>query len=256
MTRHYSAEAKAIFKCLMLLPHHSYLELDLTLDQVRYWLGNKSIMLGVAWCWQSLHTGEEVDLSLFPDDYHRQKIWLCTLYWQRHWEMIIACFPKLRQIAGWLKLEFPFSAPVELFVYILGQEINADFAICLQPYVEISSPKAEKMLRHIAKNPSLSELGQQYDTPVGRKKLEQMDKEAGAWLRQAGESSFWTRFTLLFSQILGQSSDDAFIKSTVAGYNQALADLAKLDAKKRHTTPSTCWHNGVKKRGKQGGGYS
>lgn len=256
MTRHNSAEAKAILECLLLLPHHAYLELDLTIDQVCWWLGNKRIMLGVARCWHNLHTGEDADLSFLPDDYHRQKVWLCTLYWQRLWEMIIACFPKLRQIAGWLNLEFPFSVPVELFAYVLGEEANADFAVCLQPYVEISSPKAEKLFKHIAKNLSFSELDQMYSTPAGQKKLEQIDKEADVWLRQAGGLSFWIRFTLLFSQILGQSSGEAFISSTVVGHNQALANLAKLDAKKRHTAPSICWHNGIKKRGNRSGVYS
>lgn len=258
MTRHNSAEANAIFKCLMLLPHDSYLKLDLTLDQTRYWFANKSIMLGIALCWHCLHTGEEADLSFYPDDYHRQKVWLCTLYWQRHWEMIIACFPKLREIAGWLKLEFPFSAPVELFAYILAQEANGDFALCLQPYVECPSNKTEDILRHTAKNLSLSEseLNQQYNTSAGRRKLEMMEKKTDAWLQQRGEPSFWVRFTSLFCQILGQSSKDAFIKSTVAGYNQAVADLAKLDAKKLHTAPSPCWRNGVKTWGKRGGSYS
>ncbi|MEG5067274.1 hypothetical protein QUB33_27105 [Microcoleus sp. B3-A4] len=213
-------------------------------------------MLGIALCWHCLHTGEEADLSFYPDDYHRQKVWLCTLYWQRHWEMIIACFPKLREIAGWLKLEFPFSAPVELFAYILAQEANADFAVCLQPYAEVSSPKIEKILRHTAKNPSFAEVSKQYNTRAGKQKLEQMDKDLDSWLRQTGESNFWVRFSLLFSFILGQTSKDAFIESTVAAFRQSIADIAKLDAKKWHTTPSTCWHNGIKKRGNSDGTYS
>jgi len=254
---HYdSAKAKAIFKCLMLLPHDSYLKLDLTLDQTRYWFGNKVMTMGIAFCWKALHTGEEADLSCLPDEYHRQKVWLCTLYWQRHWEMIIACFPRLKEIAGWLNVPFPFAAPVELFAYILAQEVNGDFAVCLQPYVEISSPKTEKILRHTAKNLSFVELSGQYNTPAGRKKLEQMDKDLDAWLRQTGESNFWVRFSLLFSFILAQTSKDAFIESTVAAYRQAVADIAKLDAIKRHSTPSICWHNGVKKRGNKNGIYS
>jgi hypothetical protein len=255
MPHHNSAEANAIFKCLMLLPHDSYRELDLTLDQRRWWFGNKVMTLGMALCWRALHTEEEVDLSCLPDEYHRQKVWLCTLYWQRHWEMIIACFPKLRQIAGWLNIPFPFAAPVELFTYILAQQVNGDFAVCLQRYAELSSPKAEKILKHTAKNLSFAELSKQYSTPAGRKKLEQMDKNLDAWLRQTGESNFWVRFSLLFSFILAQTSKNAFIESTVAAFRQAVADIAKLDATKRHTAPSITWHKGVKKYGKQGGAY-
>jgi len=256
MPHYNSAEANAIFKCLTLLPHDSYLELDLTLDQTRHWFGNKVMTMGIALCWKALHTtGEGADLSGLPD-YHREKIWLCTLFWQRYWEMIVACFPRLREIAGWLNIPFPFAVPVELFAYILAQEINGDFAVCLQPYAEVSSPKTEKIMRHAAKNLPLAELSKQHNTPAGRKKLEQMDKDLDAWLRQRGETDFWVRFCLLFSFILEQASKDSFIKSTVRGFQEAVADIAKLDATKLHTTPSPCWHNGIKKRGNKDGIYS
>jgi len=252
------AEARAICRILENLPLESYLELNLTRDQFRYWCGNKLIMLEVAEHWKALHTGNtEHFSSASSDDYRTQKIWLVTVMWQRLWEMTIACFPACKCVAELLDISFPFSAPVELFAQILAEAANGNFEMCLQPYLELSSPKAEKHLRWLAKNPSFEELKQQWDTKTGKQKLEQMNKEARAFVRQSGGSDFWFNLVSLTGLVLSRHKrSNAFLKSSVEGYNQAMANLAKLDAKQHHTGPSTCWHNGVKKRGKRGGSYS
>jgi hypothetical protein len=250
------AEAKAICRILVNLPAEAYLELGLTLDQLRYWLGHKSIMLDIAENWKALHTGETKDLSP-SDDYHKQKLWLVTVMWQRLWEMTIACFPAYKSIAEFLDVDFPFTAPVQLFGHIVAEEANANFEVCLQPYVEISSSKAEKHLKWLAKNPSFEGLKQEWDTKTGRQKLERMQKESKAFLRQTGGANFWLNFVSLSGMVLSRySRSGAFVKSSVEAYNQSIATLAKLDAKYHHTAPSTCWHNGVKKQGSRGGGYS
>lgn len=251
-------EARAICRILENLPTGSYLELSLTRDQFRYWCGNKLIMLEVAEHWKALHTGSTEHLSsASSDDYRTQKIWLVTVMWQRLWEMTIACFPACRCIAEFLDISFPFSAPVELFAQILAESANGNFEMCLQPYLELSSPKAEKHLRWLAKNPSFDELKQQWDTKAGKQKLEQMNKEARAFVRQSGGSDFWFNLVSLTGLILScHKQSNVFVKSSVEAYNQAVANLAKLDAKRYHTAPSPCWHKGVKKWGKRGGGYS
>ena len=250
------AEARAISRILESLPTESYLELALTRDQFSYWCGNKLIMLDVADHWRALHTGNTEHLHS-SNDYRTQKIWLVTVMWQRLWEMTIACFPACECIAELLNISFPFNAPVELFAQILAESANGDFEICLQPYVEISSPKAEKDLRWLAKNPSFDELKQQYDTKPGKKKLERMSKEARAFLHQSGGASFWLNVISLTGLVLSRHRQSSlFIKSSVEAYNQAMANLAKLDAKQHHTAPSTCWHNGVKKWGNKDGTYS
>ena len=212
--------------------------------------------LGIGEYWKVLHTGEESALlASLPDGYPKQKMWLCTLLWQRFWEMIIVCFPSLKQIAEFLDIPFPFAAPVELFACCLAESVNGDFAMCLQPYIEISSPKMEKMYKSLARNQSLAELNQEWNTPVGCKKIERDDKAAGAFLRQSGCPNSWFMFALMFGFALEQHSKSAFIESAVKGYRQALADLAQLDAKQRHKTPSICWHNGIKKQGNKDGTY-
>jgi hypothetical protein len=215
-------------------------------------------MLEVAEHWKALHTGNTEHLSsASSNDYRTQKIWLVTLMWQRLWEMTIACFPACKCVAELVDISFPFSAPVELFAYILAESANGDFEMCRQPYLEISSPKTEKHLRWLAKNPSFEELKQQWDTKPGRKKLERMNKEAKAFLHQSGEINFWLNLVSLTGLVLSRSKHStAFVKSSVEAYNQAVANLAKLDAKRYHTGPSTCWHKGVKKRGNKDGTYS
>jgi hypothetical protein len=256
MSPYSPAEARAVCRILENLPTEAYLELGLTLDQLRYWLGHKSIMLEVAEHWKALHTGNTEHLSP-SDDYRKQKLWLVTVMWQRLWEMIIACFPAYKSIAEFLDIEFPFTAPVELFAHILAEEANANFEVCLQPYVEISSPKAEKDLKWLAKNPSFDQIKQEWDTKPGRQKLERMQKESEAFLRQTGGANFWLNFVSLSGMVLNRySRSGAFVKSSVEAYNQSLATLAKLDAKQYHAGPSTCWHNGVKKKGQRGGSYS
>ncbi|MEG3959622.1 hypothetical protein [Microcoleus sp. herbarium2] len=251
-------ETRVICKILASLPAESYLELDLTRDQFRYWCGNKSIMLEVAEHWRALHTGDTEPLSsASSNDYRTQKIWLVTVMWQRLWEMTIACFPGCECIAELLNISFLFRTPLELFAHILVESANGEFEICLQPYVEISSPKAEKDLKWLAKNPSFEELKQQWDTKPGKKKLERMQKETEAFLRQSGGANFWLNFVLLTGLVLSQyKQSNAFVKSSVEAYNQSIANLAKLDAKRYHTAPSPCWHNGVKKRGNKDGTYS
>jgi len=252
------AEARAICKILEKLPTDSYLELSLTRDQFRYWCGNKLIMLEVAEHWKALHTGNTEHLSsASSDDYRAQKIWLVTVMWQRLWEMTIACFPACKYVAELLDISFPFSAPVELFIQILAESANGNFEICLQPYLEISSPKAEKHLRWLAKNPSFEELKQQWDTKAGKQKLERLNKEAKAFLHQSGGTDFWFNLVSLTGLLLNcHKQSNVFVKSSVEAYNQSIANLAKLDAKQHHTGSSTCWHNGVKKQGKRGGSYS
>ena len=251
------AEARAICRILENLPLESYLELSLTRDQFRYWCSHKLIMLEVAEHWKALHTGNTEDLSsASSDDYHTQKIWLITVMWQRLWEMTIACFPACKCVAEFLGVSFPFSAPVELFTHILAESANGNFEVCLQPYLEISSPKAEKHLRWLAKNPSFEELKQQWNTKPGKQKLERMQKEATTFLRQSGGVNFWFNLVSLTGLVLScRKQSNAFVKSSVEAYNQSIANLAKLDAKQHHTGPSTCWHNGVKKRGNKDGTY-
>jgi hypothetical protein len=177
--------------------------------------------------------------------------------WQRLWEMTIACFPACRCVAELLDISFPFSAPVELFTHVLAASANGNFEVCLQPYLEISSPKAEKHLRWLAKNPSFEEVKQQWNTKPGKQKLERMQKEATAFLRQSGGTNFWFNLVSLTGLLVScHKQSNAFVKSSVEAYNQSIANLAKLDAKQHHTGPSICWHNGVKKRGKRGGSYS
>lgn len=249
-------DTKVISRILESLPLESYLELALTRDQFSYWCGNKLIMLDVADHWRALHTGNTGHLHS-SNDYYTQKIWLVTVMWQRLWEMTIACFPACECLAELLNIPFPFDAPVELFAQILAESVNGDFEICLQPYIEISSGKAEEDLRWLAKNPSFDELKQQYDTKPGKKKLERMNKEVRAFLRQSGGDNFWLNIVSLTGLALSRHRQSSlFIKSSVEAYNQSIATLAKLDAKQRHTAPSTCWHNGVKKRGNKDGTYS
>ena len=252
------AEARDICKILENLPTESYLELSLTRDQFHYWRSNKLIMLEVAEHWKALHTGNTEHLSsASSDDYRTQKIWLVTVMWQRLWEMTIACFPACKCVAELLDISFPFNAPVELFAHILAESANGNFEVCLQPYLEISSPKAEKHLRWLAKNPSFDELKQQWDTKAGKQKLERMNKEARAFMRQSGGADFWFNLVSLTGLVLTcRKQSNAFVKSSVEAYNQSIANLAKLDAKQHHTGPSTCWHKGVKKRGNKDGTYS
>lgn len=255
-------QVKAILTRLQKLPDEKYLELELTIDQLREWFKNRHAMAGVAECWKILHTGDtkqqevEYSASLPADDYVKQKIWLCTLHWERLWEMTIACFSRFQQIAEGLKIPFPFSTPLEMFTHILSEEVNSDFEVCLQPYVEISSPKAKKCLKWLSKNRSTEELRQELSTPAGLQKMEQMQKEGKIFLKQSGRFNYWLNFTVLIASDLKETSRDHFVTSTVNGYWQAVADIAKLDAKQRREAPSTCWHNGVKKWGKPGGGYS
>jgi hypothetical protein len=215
-------------------------------------------MLEVAEHWKALHTGNTEHLSsASSDDYRTQKIWLVTVMWQRLWEMTIACFPACKCVAELLDISFPFSAPVELFAQILAESANGSFEMCLQPYLELSSPKAEKHLRWLAKNPSFEELKQQWDTKAGKQKLEQMNKEARAFVRQSGGADFWFNLVSLTGLVLSRhKQSNIFVKSSVEAYNQAVANLAKLDAKRYHTAPSPCWHKGVKKWGKPDGTYS
>lgn len=255
-------QVKAILTRLQKLPDEKYLELDLTIDQLRCWFNNKQAMAGVAECWKILHTGDpkqqevEYAATLPPSDYQRHKVWLCTLHWERLWEMIIACFPRFKQIAERLKISFPFSTPLEMFTQILSEEVNSDFEVCLQPYVELSSKKAKKCLQWLSKNRSPEELQKEWETPAGRQKLEQMEKEGKAFLRQSGKPNFWLSFTMLIALILKETVRDPFIASTVKGYWQAIADVAELDAKQRRETPSVAWHKGVKKQGHPDGTYS
>lgn len=256
MRQHTPAEIRAILYCFANLPASSYLELDLTFDQACHLLGQKGITLGIGEYWKVLHTGEESALlASLPDGYPKQKMWLCTLLWQRFWEMIIVCFPSLKQIAEYLDIPFPFAAPVELFACCLAESVNGDFSVCLQSYVEVSSPKLKKMFKNLARNQSFAELDREYSTPAGRKKIEREYKSAGATLRQSGACTSWFEFTLFFSFVLGRNSKSAFIESAVNGYLKALAELSELDAKQRHKSPSICWHKGVKKAGKRGGLY-
>ena len=252
------AEARSICRILENLPLESYLALDLTRDQFRYWCDNKLIMLEVAQHWKALHTGNTEHLSsASSNDYRAQKIWLVTVMWQRLWEMTIACFPACKCVAELLDISFPFSAPVELFAQILTESANGNFKMCLQPYLEIPLHKAEEHLRWLAKNPSFDELKQQWDTKPGKQKLERMNKEARAFVRQSGGSDFWFNLVSLTGLALSRSKHSTvFAKSSVEAYNQAVANLAKLDAKRYHTAPSPCWHKGVKKWGKRGGSYS
>jgi hypothetical protein len=84
-----------------------------------------------------------------------------------------------------------------------------------------------------------------------------MNKEAKAFLRQSGGSNFWFNLVSLTGLVLSRhKQSNAFVKSSVEAYNQSIANLAKLDAKRYHTAPSPCWHKGVKKWGKRRGGYS
>jgi hypothetical protein len=252
------AEANAICKILINLPAESYLELALTRDQFRHWCSQRLIMLEVAENWKALHTGETEHLSsVSSNDYRTQKVWLVTVMWQRLWEMTIACFPTCECIAELLNISFPFNAPVELFAHILVDSANGDFEMCLQPYLEISSPKAEKHLRWLAKEPSFEDVSQQWDTKAGKQKLERMFKEAQAFLRQSGDFSSWFYLLLLTGAVVSRwKHGTVFAKSSVEAYHQARANLAKLDAKHYHTAPSTCWHNGVKKQGNKNGIYS
>ena len=250
------ADTKVISRILSNLPTEAYLELDLTRSQFSYWVNHRLVMLDVADYWRALHTGDTGHLHS-SNDYYTQKIWLVTVMWQRLWEMTIACFPACEHLAEFLDISFPFDAPVELFAQILSESANGDFEICLQPYVEISSPKLEKDLRWLAKNSSFDELKQQYDTKPGKKKIERMSKDAKAFLHQSGGDNFWLSIISLTGLILSRHKQSSpFIKSSVEAYNQSIATLAKLDAKQRHTAPSTCWHNGVKKRGNKDGTYS
>lgn len=252
------AEARAICKILANLPAESYLELGLTRDQFRYWCSNKLIMLDVAEHWRALHTGDTEHLSsASSNDYRTQKIWLVTVMWQRLWEMTIACFPACECIAELLNISFPFSTPVELFTHILAAEANANFELCLQPYLELSSGKAEKHLRWLVKNQSFEDLKQQWDTKAGKQKLERMNKEAKTFLHQSGGSNFWLNVVCLTGLVLSRHKQSSvFIKSSVEAYNQSIANLAKLDAKQHHIARSTCWHKGVKKWGNKDGTYS
>ena len=106
-------------------------------------------------------------------------------------------------------------------------------------------------------NPSFEELRQQWDTKAGKQKLERMNKEAKAFLHQSGGLDFWFNLVSLTGLVLSRSKhSNAFVKSSVEAYNQAVANLAKLDAKRYHTAPSPCWHKGVKKWGNPDGTYS
>lgn len=255
-------QVKTILARLQKLPDEKYLELELTIDQLGEWFKNRHAMAGVAECWKILHTGDtkqqeaKYSASLTVNDYQRQKIWLCTLHWERLWEMIIACFPRFQQIAEGLKLPFVFSTPLEMFTHILSEEVNSDFEVCLQPYVEISSPKARKCLQWLSKNLSTEELRQELNNPAERQKMEQMQKEGKIFLKQSGRFNFWLAFTLLIALDLKGNSRDPFVTSTVNGYWQAVTDIAKLDAKQRRDAPSPCWHKGVKKWGNKDGTYS
>lgn len=238
------------------LPAQSYLELCLTRDQFRYWGEQKEVVLEIARNWKVLHTGSTEPSPSLGNDRFRQEMWLTTLMWQRLWEVIIACFPEFKRIAELLKIPFPFSAPVELFTHILEKELNGTFEICLQPYVEMSSPQIEKYLKPLSKNPSFDELIQECDTPPGKQKVKQLNKRAKTFLHQTGGSNFWFDFVLLFSLVLSRyGRRNPFISSTFEAYKQSIANLAELVVKQQHNTPSYCWHNGVKKPGKRGGLY-
>jgi hypothetical protein len=252
------AEARAICRILESLPAEAYLKLSLTRDQFDCWHDQKSIMLGVAERWKALHTGNTEHLSsVSSDNCDKERLWLVTVMWQRLWEMIIACFPAYKCIAEFLGIPFPFTAPVQLFAHILAEEVNANFEVCLQPYIELSSGKAEEIAKWRAKNLSLEEIQRERDTKPGKQRLERIEKKAEAFLRQSGGANFWFSFVLLCGTVLGHyARSNTFIKSSVEAYDRSMAILAELDAKHYHTAPSPCWHNGVKKWGKPDGTYS
>lgn len=137
------------------LPDSRYLMLIHTWEQLHHWKMHRGFYKKVSRCWKAMHKGEDDPLRPIVEageinwgTYNH--VWLTVLFYERLWELLALAFADVIPEINRLGLFQPKTASL-LFQWIAFDDANTHFAVCLEPYREVSSHKLAENYRLISK---------------------------------------------------------------------------------------------------------
>lgn len=241
-------ESKRIAQFLASLPDERLLLLTKTTDQRQYWLSTRSVWRMVARAWWARVRGEDDPLrslvqskELCQNDYNR--VWQLVECHQRLWALVQFTEPFVRDEFERLKLPYTFSSSYDLFICIVQEQVNAEFAYCLHSYKEFSAKKEISQYRELA-----SCIRDGFPSP------QTAQTPIPASFSNKIEPVFWSLFLMFIAHQKASKSKHRALRKALESYEASIADLFELEASYARRTGSFAWINGEKRKGSRYGG--
>lgn len=137
-------------------PNINWIDKLKTEDQAYYYLGYRRRFYWTAKCWASRNTFQNDPLRpllnakwISRNEYNI--IWSSQSMFERLWALCQLTEPFVREVFEQAEIEYPFPDAISLFAQVVEEMVDAEFALCLEPYTEFSRTKREKSLRLQAK---------------------------------------------------------------------------------------------------------
>lgn len=245
--REYREEERAITECLLSLPSERLKVLCKTVAQIQCWTVNRAFQVWVAACWHARFKGKEDPIRDLLESETLNKItydrcWRTVDYYEQFWGLIQLAFRDIQLEFEKMGEKLPFKTSRALFEYIISDEVNANFSVCLEPYREVSGRKYEKAYRLVAQHLKRSK---QF-TPDEK-------KEASAVLLNHSGPNLWMTVVIIICNRKATGKNRA-LKSKLKMFDLAQAQLCLLEATIRREAGSFAWKDGEQLRGSRYGG--
>lgn len=227
------------------LPDARLLQLLDTWEQLRHWKMHRGFYKNVSLCWKAIHKGEDDPIRCLAEageinwgTYNH--VWLTVLFYERLWELLVLSFRDVSPEINRLGLFQPKTAFL-LFQWIAFDEANTHFAVCLEPYCEVSSNKLANNYR------LLSKVIKEEATSSQKKKAEKLGSQNEA--------------ELLMGIILEICHKKATrrrpaLKAALQAFYVALNDLNRHSVTLAKAEGCYAWNKGERVRALRGGSYS
>lgn len=224
---------RRLARFLKQLPDKRYLMLVDTWEQLAYWMMHRSFNLQVSQCWKAMHDGSDDPIRLLVEageinwgTYNH--VWLTVFFYERLWELLNLAFFYVSPEINRLGLFQPKSASL-LFHWIVFDDVNTHFAVCLEPYSQVSRNELAKNYRLISK------IIKGEATPSEQTKAEKLSSR--------NEAELLMGIILKICHIKATKRRPA-LKAALQGFYQALNDLNRHSVTLAKTEGCYAWIKG------------
>lgn len=215
-----------------------------TPDQQAEWRRQRHFYSLLSQCWMARCTGGDDPLLQLKDkkgklQFLYSQCWLTIDIYEQLWGLVQLSEGYVREKFTELGLKYPFESALDLFLYILLEQANENYSICLRPYVELSARKIAEGARLLAKADKLN--------PIQMKKAKALSDYA--------PDHKWLTFLLVISTTKANNRRKA-LKSKLEQYNQTVSKYLEAEAAFVRECTGIAWNNGEILLSKRGGNYT
>jgi hypothetical protein len=215
-----------------------------TQAQQMEWHRHRGIHHILSQCWTARFTGGDDPLAKYQGKkgepgFFYDRCWLTIDIYEQVWGLVQLSEGYIREKFTELKSEYPFESALDLFLYILLEQANENYSICLRPYVEISARKIAEGARLLSKADNLN--------PIQMKKAKALSSYA--------PDHKWLTFLLVISTVKATNKRKA-LKSKLEQYNRTVSKYLEAEATFARECSGFAWNNGEILASKRGGNYT